>query len=503
MLKKGAATVKTKMHYCLLLAVPCILTILLSACGSEAPSETSHDSDNPRTLTIAMMSYDHLIRYHFINQVIGDLVQAKAEVGTELTSELTTYTRDEREGFMQRFQVSMMAGQGYDIFVPDGQSITALARLGLLTDIYTLIDNDPYVSRDDFFTNVLNAYEYDGGLYVFPLSFEFEYVGINARLPQSFIDRFAQLSTVTTMDLVEIYNDLIKEYPEDFGYMQFGFVCSVSPMWCERGVNTHLAAEIWGKLDTRANVASLLEPSFVNFLDGFSSLLAAVETNVWGRGHVVGMPSSPGSRSRFMDIWADNAVFHTFCSFSSPMYAMFELNAPYFVYFTPLADSSNRLISINDSFGSSINFSVTSQACGDLAWAFINQALDTQMLSSISYGAFWHELSITTPIRRADFRPRTESILEHTINNNLSFSGEYHTQAREALVNILTPEGQQRQIDTVIARLEIYNSMPIAPISFLPAYLFEDIVDDLLFGLITAHDAAQRLQNRLSLWLIE
>jgi len=67
----------------------------------------------------------------------------------------------------------------------DGHPLRSYAANGFLTNFYNLIDSHPYTDREDFFTNVLKAYEFGGGLYVFPLSFGFEYVGINASAPES------------------------------------------------------------------------------------------------------------------------------------------------------------------------------------------------------------------------------------------------------------------------------------------------------------------------------
>jgi len=96
-----------------------------------------------------------------------------------------------------------------DIFyIEDNRDLRTFARSGFLVDIYTLIDADPHISRDDFFTEALRAFEINGRLFMLPISFGFQYVGINAGLPQEFIDRFTQHSTITFPQMIDLYIDL-------------------------------------------------------------------------------------------------------------------------------------------------------------------------------------------------------------------------------------------------------------------------------------------------------
>lgn len=64
-----------------------------------------------------------------------------------------------------KLNTEIMAGNVPDIIDLTDLPYSQLAAKGLLEDLYPYIDADPELDRDDFFPNVLSAYELDGGLY--------------------------------------------------------------------------------------------------------------------------------------------------------------------------------------------------------------------------------------------------------------------------------------------------------------------------------------------------
>lgn len=71
-----------------------------------------------------------------------------------------------------KFNNEILAGNIPDILLIDyGMPYDSYVSKGMFTDLYTLIDNDPELSRDDFLPNILTALEADGKLYSIAPSF--------------------------------------------------------------------------------------------------------------------------------------------------------------------------------------------------------------------------------------------------------------------------------------------------------------------------------------------
>ena len=105
---------------------------------------------------------------------LKDAVLAWNQAHPECTIEVKDYsaytTEENPNGAQQQLMLDIAAGNIPDLYnMTDdfGEILNAslLARRGLLEDLYPYIDNDPELSRDDFFSNALSALEINGGLY--------------------------------------------------------------------------------------------------------------------------------------------------------------------------------------------------------------------------------------------------------------------------------------------------------------------------------------------------
>ena len=140
-----------------------------------------------------------------------------------------TATIGDNAAVAARLRMELMTGHGPDMlmmspwFFSGGDlDLHGFVGSGFLHDIYKLMDTDPRTSRDDFFNQAISAFEISNGLYQFPLSFGFEYLGINTSLPQEFLDRFTSKTSITFSEMMEFYLDLMEEHYEEFGHLDFG-----------------------------------------------------------------------------------------------------------------------------------------------------------------------------------------------------------------------------------------------------------------------------------------
>ncbi|MCL2285972.1 MAG: hypothetical protein FWC32_06350, partial [Firmicutes bacterium] len=125
--------------------------------------------------------------------------------------EITTYNPEtEADYWAYRLQSMFAAGEGFDLIFADPLfPMWDFARDGYLTEIHELINICSTFNRHDFYEEALQALTVNGELYFFPLGFGFQYIGINSRLPQEFINRFMQYGAITVSQMIDIYTDVL------------------------------------------------------------------------------------------------------------------------------------------------------------------------------------------------------------------------------------------------------------------------------------------------------
>jgi len=408
----------------------------------------------------------------------------------------------------QRLSIQMMAGDAPDIIIVNRQSVRPMAEQGFLVNFYDLIDQDPYLSRDDFFTQALSAFEIDGGLYMLPASFGFEYIGINAQLPQHIIDEFIQKSFVTIDGMMDLYLRLMATYAYEFGHLvlgipsiwnasrsfQSGVEGLLSPFAME---STILFEAILGNyIDFDTRTADFANPLFASSLESAKGIFERDFINPtgqfvtrmlnWRSGFVL-------NNDRGMSTWANEYVFSVKGSALNPIHAFITPVTPQFIHYIPLADNQGRLLispsPINDG-GSwstvSAKLCITAGADIDLAWEFVQHMLEV-------YSTNRHD-SLATPILRKHFenqlRISVDRALGHSQRPNFVGRGDFE---------------QHRLIrDYTTRRISAYNEMPMALLTTeIPRGLYEENLDLFLRGIMPIEDFIQQLHNSVTLWLIE
>ena len=522
--------------------------LLLSSCGrnradsvnerTEDGVQTSHtvttavnDEPDVRVLTALAPARFRL----FFNIVARQTRTEQLAMGNDFQFELTAFYERERSDIMTRMQVMTMAGHLYDLMVLDGQAFYALAERGFLVDFYDLIDQDPNLNRDDFFTNVLEAFEFRGGLYAMPLNFGFEYVGINSKLPQSIINRFSQFSTVSMNDLLPLYLDLMRDYPQ-YNHLAFGPYFEFDRI---------VKFEMGSHINTLERRSTLNSGAFESFLSKM------METRQFNDNFVL-------RDDRFMLIQvpfqieevAFRYVFSNHRARLDTFNALFEFEDPLFSHFVPLADSHGRLkidygpwgtaFDMGDfciSMGSSSTFASIMIGVGadrDIAWNMVLNMIDSVSAYSpcgTLYGLRGASsdpsrdriLNLATPIMRTFFDTHYTTIVNtrfplsgggeqsHTGRAIRGIWGNFLFQPPVGGSFVVVDNGTLRltpnahaQVANMKERILGYTEMPmVTPPFSLPSSVYESALNLLMLGIITPQVAVQDIHNRVSLWLIE
>lgn len=114
------------------------------------------------------------------------------------------YDEDDYEAGMNAYNEAVLNGEVADLVNVDWSQYKSLARKGMYADLNELMDNDADINREDYFENVLDAYEVDGKLYAMPLAF-----GVTTLVGKA--SMWGEEPGVTMEELTEKMNTLPKD----------------------------------------------------------------------------------------------------------------------------------------------------------------------------------------------------------------------------------------------------------------------------------------------------
>ena len=413
--------------------------------------------------------------------------------------ELSTYNINDSIGRVNaanRLVTMLAAGEGYDMFFSGMHPVSQFARQGYLTNIYTLIDLDPFMhpwastgGRDDFYLQPLRAMEIGGRLYSFPLSFGFYNITVNAALPDAFVAGFTTRDIMCLGELMRMYVELITLYPE---YDEMHFISGFTANYLQFYMNNFI--------DHNGRTADFTNSGFVDFLENLRIISARPEEQ--GAGHVFPMHAQDSMRR------AGNHVFHVHHSFLSPAFAFIDTNyltngAENFVGARQITDTQGRLVLSTSPFGSQGTWAMLSfPSAGNsiLAWEFTQHLISefsqpTGSLSANASNRGWGGYSMATPIARELFVPHVTPVFQR-VNRYRQYFG----QLLRSDADIMRPE----TFDRILARIGTLNEMPMSYVNRdIPLSLFWGDFSGFMDGDITADELARRMQAEVLIWFAE
>ena len=403
---------------------------------------------------------------------------------------------ENREARHTRLNTMLMAGQGPDMFIYGRQNIRAMAERGFLADIYALMDAATHTGRDDFFTQPLMALEISGGLFKFPVSFGFEYVGINGNLPQPLIDRFAGYSIATPSLLRALYSDLKANHRDEFGYLINGFPTAMNQI----SFFMNLLEDF---IDFGTRTSYVNTPQFIAEMVEMRQFFDSLFTRDYTFSR-----HFPISREDTHRDFARDFVFRAESGGLNPAFGLLPFDNPHFRHFIPMADDQGRLMidARGGAFGDTwAAVCITATGNSALAWeftqylvyAFVNP-VGRAATSLWGGNASWGAYSLSMPISRSLFRPHMQAALEQTYNRSHGWTCIGRHSSTEQAANI----------EAAINRLATFAEMPMRSVdSALPwEFIMNNILEpywQFTDGIIPAYMAAQRMHNSIAIWLIE
>ena len=166
------------------------------------------DQITPKYLiTVASAGYTYDLQ-----QQIVDFNLASDEYRIRFVDYTQYNTDDDPDAGQTRLGDDILAGNVPDVLIADQQfSVSKYVSKGLFADLYTFIDKDESMKREDFLENILAGCEIDGKLYEIPTNFFIE--GLMG--PKETIDKFRGLT-------IREFVDQLKTLPEGVSFFRDG-----------------------------------------------------------------------------------------------------------------------------------------------------------------------------------------------------------------------------------------------------------------------------------------
>ena len=191
-----------------------ILSFLLTGCGRGMSSEPEK-----KVLTLAVLKRDSQLQGSDFVKWINQYNAEQTDVQIEVVNYLESY--QDLEEALNQIKIEINAGKGPDM-IDFGTLYSPIdASCGMLEDLNTFIQNDFSFQKQEYYSNILEAFEVGDSLYVMLPSFRINsFTTVNEQL--------ARLERMDIHQLAEAYNALGEGailFPGETKKAVFGMIC--------------------------------------------------------------------------------------------------------------------------------------------------------------------------------------------------------------------------------------------------------------------------------------
>jgi multiple sugar transport system substrate-binding protein len=453
---------------CILL---CIILVLLSGCQNQSeqnyqlytsdPDNMLWSRDTPSTET--PISEEREV----IDKTSGELtiygIQSSfdwivKEFNKEYPNIKVSFNETEGEfngpsDYAAKISVDLMSGFAGDIISNGASLYRQLGKNDLLEDLYPYMENDPEFNKEDYYTNIFEAMEYDNKLLAVPMSFFNRLVRFNKTLLEENQIEAPESASVDYKSITDIYHKIAPNNDKLLITRYFGY-----DIFEETEYNRYF--------DEKQGRADFNSPEFINFLNEMKKIRWPSEGDL-----KLSRLNSAG------EDYLDRADENDLCLIVSSWYQQ-ERNASLF-YEHP----SNLTVPIPMSASNGdISFHCpdkilaisSSSKNKELAWKFIRFCIEEKPIDMLKDDSVWPVSGM--PVNRNS----TLKLLEKAFG-----------------------EGKKEAVQTVDAwNLEL-NEGSFLSHSYLLLEAMRKITDEFYEGRITAEDCAEQIQERAEIYLKE
>lgn len=155
-----------------------LAAVFLTGCGAAGETESGRETGNPNPLTEpAGRTVLTVAAFNAADRELTERVNAFNQTNTEYFVEIMGYEWDGREehladSFATWLTMQILSGKGPDMVEYGGIYSPAIASGKLMEDLYSYMESDEDIHMEDYYQNILQAFEQNGGLYVLPAGFK-------------------------------------------------------------------------------------------------------------------------------------------------------------------------------------------------------------------------------------------------------------------------------------------------------------------------------------------
>ena len=471
--------IKTKFKALLLAFLLALAPIYLTGCGTEeavvpepefdTPSEELDDEpDDERgrfygqTLTVTSVFNFHNIR---------EFARAYMEANPGVSIEVNHFqTEPGVAGMTEAFEraqavvaTQLMAGTADTLITSLTVDLYNPEVTQRFADWWPIINADPNFNPDHFNINALNAFTQDGRLYTYPLYVSYILKSVNNTIP-GLPQAFAVLDFVTAQDLHNLHNQFSGEH---------------MTVHQNHDVVNAVVLNLNEFLDLENGVVNFNNPRFVDFIEE-----ARDATRLVAGGRPLG--ASTGANA-FTDIQEyENSLLYSFMSHTQSVrqYIMTFEQDLLFGQARPLTNERGEILAIHGT-----DFALNAAASPieqELAWDFLRFMQNPANLQ----GAWMTGVPVYLPGMRARLNG---DVVEWRNTFSTQFGWNTVGTADDA-------------VEEVYAFLNMLVAMPHTDSHGIPAAVYDilfEVLEQFHDGLISAQSAAELLQNRMSIVMME
>lgn len=468
--------------------------------SQESISESALQNSDPGdeltgTLTIKTASYLTNSSIHFLAEEFMQLhPQVQIEFDYELDeAALNSLSRKElnmrRDSYYTQLRLELAAGEGDYILYNVQDKLDLPSVSGLLEDINAYWDSDPDIDPDEYFTPVLEAFAVRGKIPVLPFSFKYNGMYFSRPVLQSLSIDPGSIQSVSSDDILDWYEEAHQSDPE------------LNLIFTSPGKDLLFAAEKPRYIDLENKTADFNSPEFTRFLER-TAAVSNEDPELDPESEIgVSDPELMNENLRCADTGADPSVslgnfadlFGHLVTASRPAFAaqmnvgmaemisvlhpMEYVAGPY-----PYTSSDGKLgITSLESFALPVS-------CKDkeLAWEFMKHCVFPRDSVDFSHLGSRQRYTHDIPLSKTNF------------HNSVAYLAENGSSGMTA-----ASQFDSLDLEDMTETLEQVLSIPLVNTGAYGVDLQDYLDEYYVNGLTTPEQCAEKLQDRVNIWLHE
>lgn len=463
---------------------------------SESASQSSESEDKlSGTLTVKTAAYLEASSINYLAEEFMQLhPQVKIEFDYELgEAELNSLSRAERnmrrESYYAQLRLELAAGESdYLLYnIPEDLDLPSVS--GLLEDISEYWDSDPDIDPDEYFTPVLEAFAVGGKIPVLPFSFMYNGMYFSKPVLQSLSIDPGSIQSVSSDDILDWYEEAHQSDPE------------LNLIFTSPGKDLLFAAEKPRYIDLENKTADFQSPDFIRFLER-TSAVSNDDPELDPESEIgVSDPELMNEKLRCAETGADPSVslgnfadlFGHLVTASRPAFAaqmnvgmadmvsvlhpMEYVAGPY-----PYTSSDGKL-GITSLASFALPVSCKNK---ELAWEFMKHCVLPRDSVDFSHLGSRQRYTHDIPLSKTNFR------------NSVAYLAENGSSGMTA-----GPQFDSLGLDDMTGALEQVLSTPLVNTGAYGVDLQDHLDEYYVNGLTTPEQCAEKLQDRVNIWLHE